>query len=107
MKLVTEMKRDELIELLAAVSLRIFAFDYAVSAFRHIYHFSSYLSRIHGFSVRTMVTADSTVNGYVMDIGYDVIMSAVMFLLTVPLARLICRGLSQALDFVPPNKVSA
>jgi hypothetical protein len=101
MKLMQDMSRDELIELVAAVSLRVFAFDYAIGAFRHIYHFTLYLSHSSTPLTRTVITDSYTINSYVMDIGYDTLMSAVMFLLTVPLARLLCRGLSEMLELKP------
>ena len=40
MKLMKDMNREELIELVAAASLRITAFIYAIIAFRNIYHLS-------------------------------------------------------------------
>jgi hypothetical protein len=91
MKLIKDMNRDELMELVAAVSLRISAFIYAIVAFRIIYHLSLYVSQggnPHG----------TTANDYYMDILFYTLIAAVMFILTIPLARLLCRGLSHALE---------
>ena len=90
-----DMNRDELIELVATVTLRIYAFDYAINAFRHVFHLQHYLSVIP--------TSNYTITGYVEDIAYDTLLSAVFFLLTAPLARLLCRGLSKAL---PPESTA-
>jgi len=94
MKLMKEMNSDELIELVAAVSLRIYAFGFALGAFGNVYHLSLYLNH-------SGTPNGYTANGYYMDIAFDTLMSVVTFLLTVSLAKFICRGLSLALDQKP------
>jgi hypothetical protein len=95
MKEMKDMNRDELIELVASVSLRLYGFDFAINAFLHLFHLRHYLS---------MPPASSyAVNSYIEDIAFDAVMTLVMFFLTVPLARLLCRGVSHALELKPLN----
>jgi hypothetical protein len=94
MKLMQNMNRDELIELVSAVFLRVYAFDFALGAFRNVYHLSLYLNH-------SGTPNGYTANGYYMDIAFDTLISVVTFLKTVPLARLICRGLSHAFELKP------
>jgi hypothetical protein len=95
MKLMKDMNRTELIELVATVSLRVLGFDFAVSTVRHLFHFSHFTSEFRN------LTDHYTIKTFIMDISFDGLMAIVLFLLTVPLARLLCRGLSHALDLKP------
>ena len=102
MKLMKDMNREELIELIAVVSLRVLAFDFALGAFRYLFHFSHYMSPDD--ATKTMPRLNSyTAKGYVMDIAYDTVMTVVLFILTVPLARLLCRGIASALEQKTPS----
>src|SRR5260221_4416863 len=101
MKLMKDMTKDEMIELVAAVSLRIYGFAFAIAAFGLVCHLSLYLNHNSTTLTRTAIASSNTINGYIMDIAFNTLMSAVAFLLTVPLARLLCRGLSHALKQKP------
>jgi uncharacterized protein YggT (Ycf19 family) len=94
-----DMTKTELIELVAGVSLRISAFIYAIAAFRYLYQFSYYLSQNSDPAIRTFT--NPTIRNYIRDISFDALISVVMFLLTVPLARLLCRGLLLQLEAKP------
>jgi len=96
-----DMNRDELIELVAAVSLRISAFIYVIAAFRNVYHLLNYMNHDRKFGTLIAITDSSIGNDYLMDIAFDGILALVIFLLTVPLSRLLCRGLSHALEQKP------
>jgi hypothetical protein len=82
-----DMNRTDLVELVAAVFLRIFAFSYAIEALRYTYHLARLLSHDLG------PNGTYVVSGYFMDIVYNLLMGAAMFFLSLPLARFLCRGL--------------
>jgi hypothetical protein len=82
-----DMNRTDLVELVAAVFLRIFAFSYAIEALRYAYHLARFLTHDAG------PNGTYVASGYFMDIAYNVLMAAAMFFLSLPLARLLCRGL--------------
>jgi ABC-type glucose/galactose transport system permease subunit len=96
-----DMNRAELIELVAAASLRIYAFVYTMGAFRDLYHFLRYLNHDNSPLAKIAPVSSYLANGYIMEIAFDTLTSAVIFLLAVPLARLLCRGLSHALEPKP------
>lgn len=100
MKLMKDMNRDELIELVAAVSLRIWGFIYALDALRSIYHWE-----ILNANMRLVGTASDsqgdTLRAYLGDFYFYLVISVVIFLLSGFLARFLCIGLSHALEPKP------
>jgi len=96
-----DVSKTELIELVAAVSLRLSGFIYAIGAFRYLYQLSEYIGR-HSESIRHFPD-DNVIKSYIMDIAYDALIAMIMFLLTVPLARLLCRGVLPRLELKPSD----
>jgi hypothetical protein len=106
MKLLKEMTRDEVIEVIAAVFFRVMAFTYALSALEmlmigvvnyYIYSYAMQPSNSH--SANPYQFAGLTM-GFV-NFFLETAKSIIFFLLAVPLARLISRGLSHALELKP------
>lgn len=90
MKLMKDMNTAELIELVATVSVRVIGFDRLLTALYFLNHLSHYLSQVPS-------TSSYTVNGYLLDIFLNAIEAIVMLTLTIPLARLLTRGLATSL----------
>jgi len=94
-----ELTMGEGIELVAAVCLRVAGFSYAARAFFYLFHLKSYWD-FHQNGFQTFFS-NSTVQSYLTDILYEVTLAAITFLLTVPLARLLTRGLLPLLQPLP------
>jgi hypothetical protein len=96
-----DMNRDELIEVIAAVSFRVTGLVYAFAAFYDLFHLLSDRTYFESEG-RTPSPYDLHIlQLYTMDALYHALLATLMFILTVPLARLVCRGLSLALDLKP------
>ena len=96
-----ELTKNDLMELMAAVSFRVAGFFYGVQTFYYIYHFNLYIGSSENKG--TFSFNSHTSQSYFMDILFHTLMTGVMFLLSVPLAKLVCRGLSEALELKLPN----
>jgi len=111
MKLMKDMNRDELIELVAAVSFRVLAFTYAFSAIESVV----FMSLEHCIQLYTEQSSNShyaanynlqllSVYGvWLLQFLCSIAIAVILFRGAVPLARLVCRGLSLALEPLPIN----
>lgn len=96
-----ELTTSKLMEVIAAVLFRVTGFFYCIQTFYYIYHFELYMGSSE--SKGTFSFGSHTSQGYLMDILFHVLMAGVMLLLSAPLAKLVCRGLSQTLAPKPAN----
>ncbi len=104
MKPLKDMNQTELIELVAAVSLRVIGFTYTITALR-----GAIAGLLMSYSISQIpVTAHSTYTGHLAlyaSIGEQIVVDTgialVCFLIKVPLARLITYGLTQVLASKP------
>jgi len=102
-----DMDRTEVIELVAAVSFRVLAFTYALYALQNFvtstwsYYMSSYLFQQLSNSQLVNHYPFAFCIGQFLDFLLEMAKSIIFFLLAVPLARLVTRGLSQALELKP------
>jgi hypothetical protein len=89
-----ELSTSRLIELLATVSFRIMAFQFALLTFFYLFLFV--LDR--NYLVNSNLAAsyrNHAIQVYLMEITFRTVTAVVLFVLSGPLARLICRGLFQ------------
>jgi len=104
MKLMKDMNRDELMVLVAAVSLRVLAFTYALYALQELvtstwsYYMSSYLFQQLNNSQHVDHYPYAFYIGQFLEFVLEMAKSIIFFLLAVPLARLVTRGLSRTLE---------
>jgi hypothetical protein len=104
MKLMKDMNRDELIELVAAVSLRVLAFTYAFFALQDLAtstwscYMNSYLFQELSNSQHVNHYPFAFYIGQFLEFLLEIAKSIIFFVLAVPLARLVTRGLSHALE---------
>jgi hypothetical protein len=102
-----EMNRTELIELVAAVSLRVLAFTYALAALERLVTSACYFYVNNNFPQHASGSQQANHYSFVFLVGpflvfvLEMAQSLIFYLLAVPLARLVTRGLSHSLEPKP------
>jgi len=107
MKLVREMTADELMQMIGAVSLRISALIYAISATRELFYLVHHIDSIQTAVAHRQTLDSYTSQYYAIAIGFDLLIAVVLFSLSVQLSRFLCRGLLEALSLTGAIKPSA
>ena len=100
MKLMKDMNRDEIIELVATVSFRIWGFIYALEALRSIYQWELLNANMEEVRAANDYQRD-ILHFYLGDFYFYFVTSVILFLLSVFLPRFHCCGLSLAMDMKP------